>query len=245
MRMRTTTAIVTMVTAGLTLGSAMTAAAGKTKAVDIPVTSTLQDADPNGAPYTIQSDGAGPYMNGAAGVTSILMANVLNQLYNGDWELLTGPTRTVLVTLSQENAVPAGNPGYTVPSDPPFWGTGPISGKLMLQCTSINRDMLTMPAGSTMTCPLGVRWDVTKTAYYRLNMSGLSGSPETTPAQITCTAANTAGCREWYVDPIPVVNADGSVSAGTTIARLVYEDTRSTTNLGDFYMRYHFHITRP
>jgi hypothetical protein len=63
--------------------------------------------------------------------------------------------------------------------------------------------------------------------------------------QITCNSVDSAGCRDWYVDPIPVVNADASVSPGATIARLVYADARGTTNLGDFYMRYHLHLTRP
>jgi hypothetical protein len=54
------------------------------------------------------------------------------------------------------------------------------------------------------------------------------------------------GCTDWYIDPIPVINGDGSVAPGKSIARLVsVARNGNTTNLGDFYMTYHFHITRP
>lgn len=246
MRIRTMAANVTILIAAAALARPMSAAGAKpAKPADIPVHSYLLDADAAGTAYTLQSDSRGAYVNGADGVVSILMANVYNSLYNGDWEMIGSAVRTVAVTLGPDNAIPAGSPGYTVPPDPPFWGTGLVAAKVMLQCTETNQSMRTMTAGSIIFCPLGVRWDVTRTTFYRLNMSGLSGSPESAPAQITCSHAGTAGCDDWYVDPIPTVNPDGSVSPGSAVARLVYGDTKGQTNLGDFYMRYHFHITQP
>jgi hypothetical protein len=72
--------------------------------------------------------------------------------------------------------------------------------------------------------------------------------PETQQVQISCNAANSGGCSDWFIDPIPVVNSDGSTSPGRTRARLDLVNTHgsgSLTNEGDFYMTFHFHVTRP
>ncbi|PYX85686.1 MAG: hypothetical protein DMG68_17495, partial [Acidobacteria bacterium] len=54
-------------------------------------------------------------------------------------------------------------------------------------------------------------------------------------------------CNDWFVDPIPVVNADGTTSPGQAIGRLVSFPVHNgaETNDGDFYMTFHVHITRP
>jgi hypothetical protein len=66
--------------------------------------------------------------------------------------------------------------------------------------------------------------------------------------QVACNAANSGGCSDWFLDPIPVVNADGSTSPGQARARLDLVDTHGNnnfTNEGDFYVTFHFHVTRP
>ena len=63
------------------------AAQKNVKVTDVPVRTSLLDYDANFMPYTLQSDGAGTYVNGVDNVVSVLMANVFNNLYNGDWEL--------------------------------------------------------------------------------------------------------------------------------------------------------------
>jgi hypothetical protein len=221
-----------------------TAAFAPVRKQDIPVHSYFLDVDATGTPYTLQSDGAGGYSNGVANVVSVLTANVFNNLYNGDWVLDTraSSTRTVAITLATSNAVPAGAQGYTVAPDPPFWGTGFEAARLIDTCTEFNKSVLTMTAGATMTCPLVVRWDMGGSTY-RLDMGF---APESTPAQITCSAMDVGGCKDWFLDPIPVVNADGTVSAGTATARVEsVAKNGSITNLGDFYMTFHFHVTRP
>jgi hypothetical protein len=218
------------------------------KASDLPVRSYFLDRDATGASYTLQSDGLGAYANGTGGVVSVLMANVYNNLYNGDWEMdaSAATSRRVAITLSSLNAVPSGSPGYTIPPKPPFSGTGFETARLIDKCTEGNKDVLTLRSGDAITCPLLVRWDYGSGASYRLDMGTPIEAPESTSAQITCNAVDARGCNDWYIDPIPVVNPDGSVSPGKAIARLVLlAKNGAATNLGDFYMTFHFHVTRP
>jgi hypothetical protein len=229
-------------------GTATTVAAQKRpKPADMPVHSYFLDQDANAVPYTLQGDGLGAYTNGTANVISVLMGNVYNNLYNGDWEMDASAStmRTVAVTLSLDNAVPAGSPGYTVAPNPPFWGKGFEAARVFDACTKYNKDVLTMQAGTSITCELLVRWDDGGTSY-RLDMGTPLEAPESTAAQISCNGVDGVGCTDWYIDPIPVINGDGSVSPGRSIARLVsIARNGSVTNLGDFYMTYHFHVTRP
>jgi hypothetical protein len=234
--------------AAVTLGRGTSIAAGKpAKPADIPVRSTFFDTDAGGGAYTLQSDGGGTYVDGVAGVTSVLMANVYNNLYDGDWQMdaSASATRRVAITLSPSNAVQAGTPGYTVPPDPPFWGVGFEAARVFDGCTKYNKSVLAMQPGGAITCELLVRWNDGSSSY-RLDMGTPLEAPESTPARISCNAADAKGCSDWYIDPIPVVNADGTTSAGSAIARLVsIAKGGAVTNLGDFYMTFHFHVTRP
>lgn len=58
--------------------------------------------------------------------------------------------------------------------------------------------------------------------------------PEVTDVQVVCNAADSAGCNDWFIEPIGALQA---------VARLVPVDTG--INDGDFYMRFRFHVTRP
>ena len=103
----------------------------------------------------------------------------------------------------------------------------------------------------TIQCPAIFRFNWNSSLYYRVYLTGSwSGSAtETTYVQIQCNLLGSDGyCKDWYVDPIPVVNADGTTSPGQAIGRLVGITTRGTdtsTNQGDFYMTFHVHVTRP
>ena len=72
--------------------------------------------------------------------------------------------------------------------------------------------------------------------------------PETQDVQVSCNSTDSAGCNDWFIDPVPVVNADGSTSPGKARARLNLVDTHGSnnfTNEGDFYVTFHFHVSRP
>jgi hypothetical protein len=209
-------------------------------AADMPVTSTVADFDASNLPYSVQSDGSGPYLNGVNNVTSVLMANVLNNLYNGDWQIdaMSSTVRTVAITLTP---VPAGSPGYTVPPNPPFLSAR-VPAKLQTACTVGGKDMLTMTAGSTINCGLLMRWNDpnARGAFYRLNMAGPQAPnfSETSLLLIACNGADLVGCKDWTLGPIPA----------TGIAQLDYITTKgqgSSSNLGDYYVTFSFHLTRP
>jgi hypothetical protein len=61
-------------------------------------------------------------------------------------------------------------------------------------------------------------------------------------AQVTCNsvATDSSGCNDWFIDPMPASGAPGQA-----IGRLVYFTKRSSVNEGDYYFRFHFHLTRP
>ncbi len=225
---------------------------------NIPVTTYLTDLNPSGIAYYIQSDGqAGPvhgvtgeYDNGDQTVTSILNANTYNHEPPGDWQLnlLSSTVRTMRLTLSSLNEIPYGQPGYTVPPNPPFIGTDYLVSKFEEKCTAIFLDMGTMnQAGQTITCPAIFRFNWNGTDVYRLYITGSVGgvAPESTQVQIQCNSLGANGyCNDWFITPIPVVNADGTTSPGQAIGRLALVG-RTDTNDGDFYLTFHIHVTRP
>jgi hypothetical protein len=58
--------------------------------------------------------------------------------------------------------------------------------------------------------------------------------------------ASAGGCNDWSIDPIPAgYDVNGNPIPGVAIGRLVYFAKHSTVNEGDYYFRFHFHITRP
>jgi hypothetical protein len=221
-------------------------------APDIPVTSYLADFNAISSPYDVQSDGLGAYGNGVSSAVSILVANGYNSIVDGDWrlDLSASTVRTTRVTFVEANAVQPGDPGFTAPADPPYWGTHFEAVRMENKCSWDHHDMLTMKAGDKFTCDFSIRFPpATSFTFYRLEMDPtLLNEPETQQVQVSCNAADSGGCNDWYLDPIPVVNPDGSTSPGRTRARLDLVNTHGTgslTNEGDFYVTFHFHVTRP
>jgi hypothetical protein len=230
-----------------------TAVLAKQPSGDLPVTTYLSDYNAVGTAYYVQSDGLGAYQNGVAKVTSILVGNGYNHITDGDWrvDMLSSTTRKGAVTFSTSNEVLASDPGYTAPANPPFWGTSFMPIRMETKCSGVSLDMLTMKPGDKFTCPASIRMPpYTSTTYYRLDMLyTFGGEPETQEPQVTCNSADSGGCNDWFIDPVPVVNADGSTSPGQSRARLVLVNTRGTslnvTDEGDFYLTFHIHVTRP
>jgi hypothetical protein len=213
----------------------------------IPITSTFADLDATGLPYDVQSDGHGSYSNGAAGVTTFLTSNGYNHIAYGDWQFDTysSTTRKVNLSFDTNDAAQPGDPAYTAPANPPFWGTQSVLAHIEDKCTFINNDMLTMKAGSRFTCPLIIRFPATSRTDYRLYIArSFTGYAETSDVQVSCNSADSGGCNDWFIDPIPVVNPDGSTNPGKAIGRLVLSG-KTLTNDGDFYVAFHFHLTRP
>ena len=218
---------------------------------DIPLTTYLADVDATNTAYYVQSDGSGAYQNGVASVSSILVANGYNHIVDGDGrlDLSSSTSRTVRISFEQANAVQPGDPHYQAPANPPYWGTEYWATRMENKCTLENHDMLTMKPGDTFTCITLIRFPpATSTTYYRLDMGNFVSEPEAQEAQVHCNSADSGGCNDWFIDPVPVVNPDGSTSPGQTRARLNLVHTIGNTGYtdeGDFYLTFHIHVTRP
>src|SRR5581483_6305413 len=108
---------------------ACTLALAAKPASDLSVTTNIADYDASNNTYILQSDGSGPYQNGVSGVVSILVANGYNHITWGDWRVdLRSSARNAALSFCDGNACPLnavqpGDPGYTVPANPPYWGT--------------------------------------------------------------------------------------------------------------------------
>jgi hypothetical protein len=224
---------------------------------NISVTTYVSDLNAStGIAYYIQSDSLigpvngtiGEYDNGYQNVSSYLNANTYKSEPPGDWtlDLLSSTMRTMRLTLSSANAIPNG----TAPPNPPFSGTENLVSKFEEVCTAISLDMGTMTVGQTIQCPAIFRFNWSSSYFYRVYMTGSWNgfAPESTFVQIQCDHLGPNGyCNDWYIDPIPVVNPDGTTSPGQAIGRLVAEPVHngSSFNDGDFYMTFHIHVTRP
>lgn len=211
------------------------------KAADMPVTTTISDADSGGNPYTLQSDGEGTYFHGVDNVVSILTVNGYNGIPNGDWQFnkpvvvrhqrVNG--RNIGINLDAGAAIQDGDPHYTAPADPPFWGTQVLYGHSQVKCTLLGLSMLTMAANTSMTCPMLISFYTAGDVQYGLHPAkSWTGFQETTDAQVTCNSVNSGGCNAWSIDPIGVDPAVGRLTTGEE-------------NLGDFYLTFHVHVTRP
>jgi hypothetical protein len=224
-------------------------------ASDIPVTFHVFDAGT--ASYYVQGDDvqgyfdgtSSEYDNGTDSVTAVLQAGGVNGISNGDGLLnLQSSSRQLRITLSEANAVP--DTGAD-PANSPFGqqGYGYDNSILQISCTRANLSMLNMSEGQKNSCPMSIRLSTgqTKSYYYRLNIG--PADPETSQAvQVQCNAVDQTGCSDWYVDPIPTVDAQGNTSPGQAEAHLstICTTGRCTaTDEGDYFLTFHLHVRRP
>lgn len=201
----------------------------------IPVTTYISDLDANGLASTISSDGQGGYVNNVDAVASWLTDNGYN---NVDWDWQFGvfgsPARRVNESILSDDAVQPGDPHYTAPASPPFgFGTQTSEAHIEVKCTLVGVNMLTMTPGQTRTCPLVNRFKVSGQDYWLSPSLSFTGYAETTDVQVRCNTANADGCNDWFIDPISLGQAVGRLAQG------------AEANYGDFYMRFHIHVTRP
>lgn len=207
----------------------------------IGVTTYFSAADANGYSATISEDGGGAYRDGVDGVSSFLTANGYNCIRYGDWQFGTydSPSRAVAQSLLPEDAVQPGDPHYQATANPPIWGTQALKAHIEVKCTLIFNDMLSMKAGSSFNCPLINRFAVNG-ADYRLDAGySFTHYPETTDAQVRCNTSDAGGCNDWFIDPINQQPAVGR------LIQLPVRGNSQPLDDGDFFMRFHIHVTRP
>jgi len=237
----------------LALGGLATALAARPGAcTDTPVTTIISDVDPVGNAYTVSSDGKGAYFNGVDYVMSTLVCGGYNGIQHGDWQFNKQVTvkqrggtallnaRDVGFSLNLEDAVQPGDPHYASPANPPFWGTQIIYGYSEVKCTAVYKSMLTMTANTAMTCPGIFSFYTTTNDHYYLLPSYSLNLPETTDVQVSCNSADSGGCKDWFIEPIGSLQAVGRLAPASSD-----HSADPSTNLGDFYMRFRIHVTRP
>ena len=227
---------------------------------NLSITSTFASADPSGVVADIESDNLGSYLDGVDAVTSFLTTNGYGGIVWGDWQFGTLNSTTRKVSIGLTNAIPVVNGGTATPN-PPFT-TKSVTAHIEDKCTMISYSMITMSAGQTLPCPAIVHFFDTTGYEYRVYWAPnwtQPPTPETTFIQVTCNAvaADGSGCNDWYVDPIPTHDVSGNPIPGQAIGRLVSfgcsscprphggGKTTDDGNRGDYYFRFHFHLTRP
>jgi hypothetical protein len=203
----------------------------------IPVTTIVSDIDANGLPADIASDDLGPYTHGGNGVTSWLTSNGYNGIAFGDWQFDTYASTLRLVnhSLDPEDAVQPGDPHYTAPANPPFWGTMALTSRITVKCTLVYNNMLAMTAGSSFICPMINKFNVGGLDYHMSPAYSFTRFADTTDVQVRCNTSNSGGCNDWSIEPIGPEPAVGRVVSSAD----------NTINYGDFYMRFRIRITRP
>ena len=216
-------------------------AKGSPRLSNLPITATFSSTDTSGVVADVQSDGLGSYSNNIAGVTSFLTTNGYNGIVWGDWQFDALSSTTRMVSISFANPISVANGGTAVPN-PPFTIKN-VRAHIEDKCTQISNDMITMSANQTFVCPLIIHFFDSNGSEYRIYM-GPNWEPETAFVQVTCNAVASDGCNDWFIDPIPGNDVNGNPLPGT-LGRLLYFTKHSSPNEGDYYFRFHFHLTRP
>jgi hypothetical protein len=230
-------------------------AKGPQQLSNLPITTTLLSADSSGTVADIQSDSQGSYFDSVGGVTSFLTTNGYNGIVWGDWQFGTLNSTTRKVSISFANPIQVANGGTAIPN-PPFNAKNVIA-HIEDKCTAFSYSMIKMSAGQILQCPAVVHFFDSNGNEYRIYMAPNSvqpATPETSYVQVTCNtvADDNSGCQDWYIDPIPAGrDASGNPIPGAAVGRLVgppftgHGSTSNGGNQGDYYFRFHFHLTRP
>jgi hypothetical protein len=216
---------------------------GGGKLQNIAVTTTISDVA-QGSAGEIASDGQGAYTNGASSVVSILTTNGYNGIAYGDWQFDTrsSTARSVGHGFYADDEIAVNPPLFTVPANPPYLGQQNFPSRLQVECTFVNKSMLAMAANSTITCGMLNDWVVSSTVTNDLHMAPTLTTtiPEATDIQIVCNAADSVGCKDWTLEPLP----QGSI--GRLVQVVTDRGNKVTkTDEGDFNVRFLIHVTRP
>ncbi len=220
---------------------------------NLPVTTTILSADNFGTITDIQSDGLGSYDDGVDADTSFLTTNGYNGIAWGDWQFGTLNSATRKVYLGFGNPI-SGASGGTATANPPFLSKLVVA-HIEDKCTAFGYSMLKMSTGQKFLCPAVVHFFDSNGGEFRIYMAPNSiqpATPETAYVQVICNSVASDGCNDWFIDPIPSgYDANGISIPGQTEGRLVgppytgHGKTSNDGNQGDYYFRFHFHLTRP
>lgn len=219
---------------------------------NLSVTTILAYTDASGIAADFQSDGLGSYFDNLDSVTSFLTANGYNGIVWGDWQFGTLNSTTRKVNISFANPISVASGGTATPN-PPFTNKSVIA-HIEDKCTAFAYSMLQMSVGQKFLCPVVVHFFDSNGNEFRIYMAPNSTqppTPETSYVQVSCNAVASDGCNDWFLDPIPAgYDTNGNAIPGQATGRLVGppmigRGKTSSGNQGDYYFRFHFHVTRP
>jgi hypothetical protein len=96
-------------------------------------------------------------------------------------------------------------------------------------------------------CPLVLGFDYPAGVRYRLVQN--PGNPgnyiETNWVQVTCLTLDTSGkCNQWKMEP-SVTQIGGEVKNVAKLFKIASKPNQDDQDLGDFYLTFSIHITRP
>ena len=208
---------------------------------DIPVTTTIADAS-GGYDFRIKSDlynVDGTYVNTSQVASRIVGPTgewVLTTYYKKGGNFSTPSNRSVFIDLTEP--VSSGNPL------PPF-AVAYVQSSLMTACSRVGRHLPQIPVGATVQCPGHFRFQGTNGLWYRLAFNN-DNYPEVNPLNVTCSAADAGGCRNWTIRPSGTT-LTGSDPNPKNVAKLLQIDpgtTEAIADLGDYYVSFSITIAR-
>ncbi|MEW6209399.1 MAG: hypothetical protein AB1631_13600 [Acidobacteriota bacterium] len=222
---------------------------------DLPVTATITDytdvTDDTGAVQRIfmqiRSDGAGGYTN-SSNLQSII------QGASGNWYLVTANSLTRHVFLDFSKPIAGTGPDGGAPVAP--FNSALIGASLISKCHLYNNDLFTIPAGTTVNCPLTIFFSDSGNDYL-LQMNPVIGAyvfPETDYVNFTCNQAANGQCNNWTIEPNGArggcVTADCSLKQNVArLNKLVpikgKSGSKIVVNQGDFYLTFSISVTNP
>jgi len=210
---------------------------------DVPVTTIVSDYDSGiGPALQIQSDQGGAYKNAK---------NLQSMMYGaGSWEIdaynVRNATRGVYLAFSQPIAGTGPNGG--APVAPP---TGIYKAHVTTECYRYNTNPTTMAPGSTISCPMAVRFDSGgKTYTVHMNPQNATWAG-TNPVNMTCIfpTSGTNPCSQWRITPSgSVVNPDSSVTQRNVGQLDIVGSSKGQTTYtkqGQFYFSFLILATNP
>ena len=204
---------------------------------NLPVTTTIEGLGIDTLPtLRIQGDQAGAYKNSKA------LSSIIQGI--GDWELdminfTSSPQRKALIDL--RDPVPGSGPNGSAPTAPFAYLL--TRTRFIAKCSQYGGNMMTMPGGSTIYCPLAIAFDDAGGVRYRMSMHP-NNFPEVNLVQVTCLGTANSKCNQWKIEP-SATQLDGERKNVAKLLKVAAKPNQADQDMGDFYLSFTIHVTNP